>query len=646
MNDNMNGHSLTPETEKIKSLQEILPEVYTEGKIDWEKLKATLGEDINFSNERYVLNWAGKSDAFKVLQTPTTKTLVPAKDESVNFDETENIFIEGENLEVLKVLQKSYFGKVKMIYIDPPYNTGNDSFIYPDKFSETKDEYQRRVGDKDEEGYMTKDGMFRKNSKENGQYHSNWLNMMMPRLYLAKNLLRQDGVIFVSIDDNEVHNLRLLMNEIFGEENFICEFIWKSKSGGANDSKFIAVDHEYILCYAKHADYLNFNLDKNATVTTSYNLEDEKGKYALDRLDKQSIRYSKSLDYEIVDSEGNIYKPAHKNPNEPNASWRWGKETVKERFHELVFKEGYIYTKNYQKEGSIARSLLLEDRFGRTRTGKTDFTNLFDAAYFTAPKPPKLISFLADIATNSGDLVLDFFAGSGTTAQSIYELNKEDKSQRKFICVQLPEMCEENTDSTRAGFNTIADISKERVRRAGKKVEKEIETEVVKIETELAKLKSEIPTTDTLEKIKKLEMDIEQLQNQDLGIKILKLEASNFKQWHQIEGKDVNALAEQMKLFVDPVSETATIENMVFELILKSGKDLNSKIEMNDGFYLVNAGELVLMLKVANKEVIEKIIAIKPLKVIALDNLFKGNDQLKTNTVLQMKDAGIEFKTI
>src|SRR5690606_31805643 len=279
----MDGTSLTPEQEKLNALRQVLPEVFSEGKIDWEKLKATLGEDINFSNERYVLNWAGKSDAFKVLQTPSSKTLVPVKDESVNFDETENIFIEGENLEVLKVLQKSYFGKVKMIYIDPPYNTGNDSFIYPDKFSETKDDYQRRVGDKDEEGYMTKDGMFRKNSKENGQYHSNWLNMTMHRLYLAKNLLRQDGVIFISIDDNEVHNLRLLMNEIFGEENFICEFIWKSKSGGANDSKFIAVDHEYILCYAKHADYLNFKLDKNATVTTSYNLEDEKGKYALDR---------------------------------------------------------------------------------------------------------------------------------------------------------------------------------------------------------------------------------------------------------------------------------------------------------------------------------------------------------------------------
>lgn len=642
----MNGLSLTPETEKIKALQEILPEVFTEGKIDWEKLKATLGEDINFSNERYVLNWAGKSEAFKVLQTPSSKTLVPVKDESVNFDETENIFIEGENLEVLKVLQKSYFGKVKMIYIDPPYNTGNDSFIYPDKFSETKDDYQRRVGDKDEEGYMTKDGMFRKNSKENGQYHSNWLNMMMPRLYLAKNLLRQDGVIFISIDDNEVHNLRLLMNEIFGEENFICEFIWKSKSGGANDSKFIAVDHEYILCYAKHADYLNFKLDKNATVTTSYNLEDEKGKYALDRLDKQSIRYSKSLDYEIVDSEGNIYKPAHKNPNEPNASWRWGKETVKERFNELVFKDGFVYTKNYQKEGSIPRSLLLEDRFGRTRTGKTDFTSLFDAAYFTAPKPPKLISFLTDISTNSGDLIVDFFAGSGTTAQAIYELNKEDKANRKFICVQLPELCEENSDSVRAGFKTISDISKERVRRASQKVKKEIKEEIHKLQTEQAALKSEIQTEETLQKISKIQTDIELLKNQDLGVKILKIEDSNFKQWQQIEGKNLDALAEQMKLFVDPVSESATIENMVYELMLKSGKDLNSKIEKQDGFFSVNAGELVLMLEKANQEIIHNIIALNPQKVIALDKLFTGNDQLKTNTVLQMKDAGIEFKTI
>src|SRR5690554_3576543 len=283
----MDGASLTPEQEKLNALKQVLPEVFTEGKVDWEKLKATLGEDINFSNERYVLNWAGKSEAFKVLQTPTTKTLVPAKDESVNFDDTEHIFIEGENMEVLKVLQKSYFGKVKMIYIDPPYNTGNDSFIYPDKFSETKADYEKRVGDKDEEGYMTKDGMFKKNSKENGQYHSNWLNMMMPRLYLAKNLLRQDGVIFVSIDDNEVHNLRLLMNEIFGEENFIAQFIWKKKQGGGNDSNLVVIEHEYILAFSKSIETTTLNLDKKYKLSDSlYPFKDSKGEYGLITLDK------------------------------------------------------------------------------------------------------------------------------------------------------------------------------------------------------------------------------------------------------------------------------------------------------------------------------------------------------------------------
>ena len=237
-------------------LLSLMPEVFDEGKVDWEKLQAALGEDINFSNERYVLNWAGKSDAFRVMQQPSSATLAPCREESVDFDNTRNIFIEGENMEVLKVLQKSYFGKVKMIYIDPPYNTGNDSFIYPDKFSETKEEYLRRVGDKDEAGYMTREGMFRRNSKENGQYHSNWLNMMMPRLYLAKSLLREDGVIFVSIDDNEVYNLRLLMNEVFGEENFVGELIWKSRQNKDNRNVTgLSIDHEYVLCYSKYNEH-------------------------------------------------------------------------------------------------------------------------------------------------------------------------------------------------------------------------------------------------------------------------------------------------------------------------------------------------------------------------------------------------------
>ena len=314
----MDGTSLTPEQEKLNALRQILPEVFSEGKVDWEKLKATLGEDINFSNERYVLNWAGKSEAFKVLQTPTTKTLIPAKDESENFDETENIFIEGENLEVLKVLQKSYFGKVKMIYIDPPYNTGNDSFIYPDKFSESKADYEKRVGDKDEEGYMTKDGMFKKNSRENGQYHSNWLNMMMPRLYLAKNLLRQDGVIFVTIDDNEYHNLKILMDEIFGEENFVGSIIWNSTKSVTNTA-LLSVSHNYNLVYFKNLEHFTknrheFRLPEDGSGFTNPD-NDPRGAWKADPFQVGGWRPNQQ--YEIINpNTGEKYKP------NPGASWK------------------------------------------------------------------------------------------------------------------------------------------------------------------------------------------------------------------------------------------------------------------------------------------------------------------------------------
>lgn len=220
----MNGESLNIELDNLSKLKEQFPNLFTEDKLDWEKMKATFSDDINFANERYVLNWAGKSDTFKVLQVPTTATLKPLPEESINFDTTENIFIEGENLEVLKVLQKSYYNKIKCIVFDPPYNTGSDSFIYPDSFKESKEEYQKRIGEKDSEGFLMKEGMFLKNIKDSGHYHSNWLSMMYPRLFLAKNLLNDEGVVFVFIDDNELHNLRLIMNEIFGEENFVSCF--------------------------------------------------------------------------------------------------------------------------------------------------------------------------------------------------------------------------------------------------------------------------------------------------------------------------------------------------------------------------------------------------------------------------------------
>ena len=625
----MDGLSLTPEQEKINALRKVLPEVFSEGKIDWEKLKATLGENINFSNERYVLNWAGKSDAFKILQTPTTKTLIPAKDESVNFDETENIFIEGENLEVLKVLQKSYFGKVKMIYIDPPYNTGNDSFIYPDKFSETKSDYEKRVGDKDEEGYMTKDGMFKKNSKENGQYHSNWLNMMMPRLYLAKNLLRQDGVIFISIDDNEVHNLRLLMNEIFGEENFINEFIWKN---GRTSAAIYTKEQEYILAYAKNIDSLEL-IKYNGTDDI---ISDRAIKKIGTKNPASEIIFPKGIRFESVDKvfptefgssekvsvvNGIFEAKDGKLANEVTLKAGWvmkdmiedwieGKEVYDskgQKVTEFFFKDNGVL--QYVKEKGTIHPKTIIEGFS-TKSGTNEVSKLMEFKAFDYPKPIGLLNFL-QLISEKDSLILDFFSGSGSTTHSVMALNVKDGGRRKSISVQLPEKCDISSESYKKGFENIADIAKERIRRASKKIQEENPG-----------------------------------FNGDLGFKVLKLTDSNFKQWKQITGKDKQALEEQMKLFIDPVSESATIENMVYELLLKSGKDLNSKIEKKDSFYKINSNELVLLLEKATQEIIDSVITEKPIKVIALDKLFKGNDQLKTNTVLQMKDAGIEFKTI
>lgn len=646
----MDGKSLTPEEEKLNALRQVLPEVFSEGKIDWEKLKATLGENINFANERYVLNWAGKSEAFKVLQTPTTKTLVPAKEESVNFDETQNIFIEGENLEVLKVLQKSYFGKVKMIYIDPPYNTGNDSFIYPDKFSESKADYEKRVGDKDEEGYMTKDGMFKKNSKENGQYHSNWLNMMMSRLYLAKNLLKQDGVIFVSIDDNEVHNLRLLMNEIFGEENFVEQLVWKRRATAPND-RIIGKNHEYIIVFSKSLELSKLFLQKRSDKLNSRysNLDnDPNGPWVASDLSANGKggRLTPSCIFDIRNPQtGELFSPPQ------NKCWLYNEQKVKDLISEnkIGFREktGTPFLKRYLSEvrdGSTLATIL--DNHGFSQDSAKELKELFEKDVFDFPKPIKLLQTILTSGSNGSDIILDFFSGSGTTAHAVMDLNKEDGGKRKYICVQLPELTDDKSEAYKVGYKTIAEISKERIRRAGKKINEELKIKNEELEKKITKLESELPTDENKAEISNLKSQISNLQQQDLGFKVLKLEDSNFKQWQQIEGKDAKALAEQMKLFVDPVSESATIQNMVYELILKSGKDLNSSIEENEGYFLINGNELALILEKVSQEIITEVMSEYPKKVIVLDKLFKGNDQLKTNTVLQMKDAGIEFKTI
>ncbi|RCW31938.1 site-specific DNA-methyltransferase [Marinilabilia salmonicolor] len=659
----MDGKSLTPKEIKLKQLQELMPEVFSEGKVDFERLKATLGEDINFNNERYVLNWAGKSDAFRALQTPSAKTLVPAKDESVDFDSTENLFIEGENLEVLKVLQKSYFGKVKMIYIDPPYNTGNDSFIYPDKFSETKDEYQRRVGDKDEEGFMTKEGMFRKNYRENGQYHSNWLNMMYPRLFLSKNLLRDEGVIFISIGEDEIHNLRILLNEIFGEENYISTISRLMKTGGAKGN-FFTPNIDYILVYAKNIHYTTYFRTKitNNQLTAYYNKIEESGnrkgeRYGEERLYKASLDSRANQRYWIKCPDGSFVIPPGStfpkevihgkkiSPNKEDGVWKWTFDRYKkeEENGNIVFKftksSALVNEKGERSKYNIYNKLWLKDQQekGKVPGNFIDkFENRQSAAElyelnipFDYAKPSNLLKYLIQLSRiENDDIVLDFFAGSASIGHAVLKYNLEENIKAKFLAIQLPEKTDEKSEAFKAGYKTIADIAKERIRRAGKKIAEEIKNENEKKKGEL--------NFDQSNKEKQV----------DTGFKVLKLADSNFKQWQQIEGKDAKALEEQMKLFVDPVSEKATTENMMYELLLKSGKDLNSEITHKEGFYCINNNEMVLMLEKATQDIVDAILKEKPQKVIALDRLFKGNDQLKTNTALQMKDAGVEFKTI
>lgn len=629
----MDGKSLNPLEIKLQELKKLFPEAFTEDKIDWEKLKATLGENVNFSNERYVLNWAGKSDAFRSLQTPTTKTLIPARDESVNFDETENIFIEGENLEVLKALQKSYFGKVKMIYIDPPYNTGNDTFIYPDKFSETKEEYKKRIGDKDAEGTMTKEGLVRKNSKDNGQYHSNWLNMMYPRLFLAKNLLKEDGVIYISIGDEECYNLGLLCNEIFGEENLVGHIVWQKKYSPQNDAKYFSDSHEHILCYAKNKEKFNIGLlprTEKANARYKNPDKDPRGDWKSSDLTRQEFR---ERDYYEIESPktGKKFLPPKGN------SWGRPKKIV-----EKLIKENRIYfgpdgnsvpsLKRFLsevKQGITPQTLWFREDVGDTQEGKKEIKSVFgDVSIFETPKPTRLIRraiLTANMEQN--DIILDFFAGSASTATAVINENKNSNKNLKFIVIQLPELTGKKTAQFKAGYKTIADIAKERISRAAKKIKVELSDENEKKKGEL-------------------EFEKKETKELDLGFKVLKLADSNFKQWQQLSAKDSKALEEQLKIFVDPVAKNAKTENMVYELLLKSGKDLNSKVEKKDGYYLINDSELVFILEQAIQAIIDEVLKLKPQKVIALDRIFKDNDQLKTNTALQMKDAGIEFKTI
>lgn len=627
----MNGESLNILQDRLEKLKSDFPEIFTEGKIDIEKFKATFTDDINFNNERYVLNWAGKSDAFKVLQIPTTATLKPQLEESVNFDTTENIFIEGENLEVLKVLQKSYYGKVKCIIIDPPYNTGNDSFIYPDSFKENKEEYQKRIGEKDEEGYLMKEGMLRKNSKDSGHYHSNWLSMMYPRLFLAKNLLREDGVIFVHIDDNEVHNLRMIMNEIFGEENFVAVFPWKKRTAKSDVPFGVSQDYEWILAFTKGTYGAGIDIERKYYQTDDY----PNDKWRLSDLTTQrSEEERQNSAFTMIDP-----KTGKEYPHNPKRVWGVSKDTFQSYYDKgkIVFPDDYDFlnitipayrvfesedkAKALKKYGSEdakkAVSTFLPKEVGMSEDGNKEIIELFGQKIFSFPKPSSLIQHFLKSIHESDYTVLDFFAGSGSTAQAVLSLNKEDGGNRKFILVQLPELCDEKSEAFKAGYKTISEVSRERIRRVISKIQDE----------------------------QKNKPNIFENTNQDLGFKSFKLSPSNFKIWRGSEINEEN-LVQQLDAFTNPVREGSEKDNMLYELMLKAGYLLTDKVEKIENLYSIKNGELLIAIESINQATVDKMITLRPKKVISLDILFKDNDQLKTNTVLQMKDAGIDFKTI
>lgn len=623
----LTGQSLDITSEQIEKLKSLFPQAVKDGKVDFDALKKSLGEEITTNGDRYGLSWAGKSDCFGHIQQTTSATLKPLKEESVDFDTTENLFIEGDNLEVLKVLQKSYYGKIKMIYIDPPYNTGNDSFIYPDRFAESREDYLQRVGEKDTEGNLMKDGFFRKNSKDAGHFHSNWLSMMYPRLFLARNLLKDDGVIFVSIDDNEIHNLRMIMNEIFGEENFVASLIWKSRQiVDSRNQNNASGDHEYILVYCK-SDV--FSLRGKAIDESKYSNPDNdaRGPWMSNSILGLATAHQRpNLHYVLTDSE-----TGRKFNCPPTAGWRFSQETMQQKIEDkrIIFPakdDGRPREKKYLNEldnSFTGFSSILQRDIGYTLNGSREVTSLMEGRFFDFPKPSSLIHTVVEQGTSGDDIILDFFAGSCTTAHAVMALNTEDGGNRKFICVQLPEACDEKSEAFKAGYKTIADIGKERIRRAGKKI--------------------------AGENSGKLDFDGNG-KKLDLGFKVFKLDESNFKQWQEnIETPE--QLEKQMKMFVDNVKPETLQENILYELILKTGLDLNVTVESKkaDGkqYFVIDGGKLVICLAdKITKPLIEKITKTTPEKFICLDRAFGGNDQLKTNTALQMEAENIEFKVV
>lgn len=611
-------------TDLAKKLEELVPEAIADGKVDVVKLKELLAEDAGEPNERFGLFWPGKKQALRVAQEPTTATLRPAKDESKDWDTTNNIFIEGDNLEVLKVLQKQYHNSIKMIYIDPPYNTGKD-FVYPDNFKEGLQNYLEFSQQVDEGNKKIST-----NTETAGRYHSNWLNMMYPRLKLARNLLTDDGVIFISIDDAEQANLKKICDEIFGEGNFLGSIAWRRFNSQANIGMFAKVK-DYILIYARNITLVDFGrIPLTETAKKEYQYKDEHGIYAR-RPCIHSVRGR--YVYDIKLPNGKVL----------SENWMITKEVFEDEDRRGLIhwpQNGgnpmrKIYLQDAMKAGQIANDFWGSE-FGNNKNATEEIKNLFDGKrVFDFPKPSKLLKNIIGLGSatklSNDDVVLDFFSGSATTAHAVMQLNAEDGGNRKHIMVQLPEPTDEKSEAFKAGYKKISDIARERINRAGEKIKADFADKLAERETPL-----------------------------DVGYRTYKLADTNFTKWQSAPTGDLTELQARLDLMRESSNDNASEEDLLVEVLLKMGLPLTTRTQTVDvdGLHVYQVvaegdsteGQPVLYLNEHAKPTLEQLRAIitdlTPSKFVILDDAFQGDNQLKTNLVQTCKSYDVELWTV
>jgi adenine-specific DNA-methyltransferase len=626
--------SSTPnfKTELAKQLQELVPEAIADGKVDVAKLKELLGDDADDGSERFGLFWPGKLRAIRAAQEPTTATLAPEPEKSKDWDTTKNVFIEGDNLESLKILQKHYHGKIKMIYIDPPYNTGKD-FIYPDNYQEGLKTYLEWTKQVNEEGQKIKS-----NPETDGRYHSHWLNMMYPRLKLARSLLSDDGVIFISIDNSEVSHLRNMADDIFGEQNFITQFIWNSSTGGGIRAKFVNINHQYVICYVKDKNSApSFWAPLSPDAVKQYKLSDNNGLYRDKDFAWKNSSGNKNQIYPITTPDGQVILPKSgyivrfvrsRFLEELKAGNVTFKQTETGPFVDKYGNQAHwnIYIKKYLSDGMGApTSVIPKGLVGINNEGTTELQQLLGERYFENPKNVRLIDYLLKVGgTRADDIVLDFFSGSATTAHAVIRLNAEDGGNRRHIQVQLPEPVDPDSPAGKAGFKTIADIARKRIDLAGEKIKHDYAEQLVKRDTPL-----------------------------DVGYRTYKLTDTNFAKWRESSSTDQGTLEQHLLDLRDNANDDATELALLTEVLLKQGYSLTEQVRRRtiDGLAVWSIGDDNLALAYMDERVkptlnqLRALVDREPEKLIVLEDAFQGDDELKTNLVQASKTKHVGLWT-